>query len=283
MSDQSFINILIAEDNDVSRNMMAGIMKTAGYTALEAVDGGEAIEQCMEHRVDMAFVDINMAPQGGFEFIKHLVSKGKDIPVVIVTGDESSDILLEAQNFGVRHVIQKPVKPDTLLRVAERILKRRGFNPQAMGVQSFTNKMEPIEIMQKAIELAKRNVELHGGRPFAAALADEEGKIWGEGVNGATSRIDPTAHAEVMAIRQAAQKIGKTSLENYVLYCTNYPTKIGQALIESVGIKKVYIGAMPEDLKNIVEIGETTPPSYEQICRNDVMALIEAWAKDKDS
>ena len=122
----SDFHILIAEDNDASRNMMAAILEGAGYTIRHARDGGEAIEKLQaEPEIMMAYVDINMAPQGGFEFIKHMVAHDIDIPLIIVTGDDSSDLLFEARNLGVHHVIQKPITPDMLLKTAERTIERR--------------------------------------------------------------------------------------------------------------------------------------------------------------
>lgn len=121
----SEIHILIAEDNDVSRNMMAAILEGAGYIIHHARDGGEAIDKLIEAEMDMCFVDINMAPQGGFEFIRHMIARDIDIPVTIVTGDTSSDMLLEVKSLGVHHVIQKPIKPDILLKTVERVIARR--------------------------------------------------------------------------------------------------------------------------------------------------------------
>jgi len=110
------ITVLIAEDNDVSRDMMAGILQVQGYNIIHATDGGEAIEQIKNHKVDVALVDINMAPTGGFEFVKHLVVKNIKIPVAVVTGVDTSDVLMEANALGVLQVIQKPINPDRLVQ-----------------------------------------------------------------------------------------------------------------------------------------------------------------------
>ena len=67
--------------------------------------------------------------------------------------------------------------------------------------------MTQKELMQKAIELSIDNVNNNGG-PFGAVIADKAGNILATGVNRVTSNNDPTAHAEVNAIRQAAATIG---------------------------------------------------------------------------
>jgi len=133
--------------------------------------------------------------------------------------------------------------------------------------------------MQKAIELAEKNVALGKGGPYGAVIANKDGKILGEGVNGIQSRIDPMAHAEVMAIRQAAERQGATSLQDCILYCSSQPTKIGEALIESVGIQTVYYGLSSEDVTSIRGKAETTTPSYEQICKDEALAMFKAAKK----
>ena len=127
MTQEGFINILVAEDNDVSRELMAGILRAQGYRVFGAIDGESAIKVVEDRDIDLALVDINMSPKGGFEFVKFLVVKGIDTPVVIVTGDDSTNILVDASSLGVVTVLQKPVDPDKLLQVVNRILKRRGF------------------------------------------------------------------------------------------------------------------------------------------------------------
>jgi len=273
------ITVLIAEDNDVSRDMMAGILQVQGYNIIHATDGGEAIEQIKNHKVDVALVDINMAPTGGFEFVKHLVVKNIKIPVAVVTGVDTSDVLMEANALGVLQVIQKPINPDRLVQSVRRMAKSIGLNPDPMGIETHQSTHSHEQLMQKAIELAEKNVALGKGGPYGAVIANKDGKILGEGVNGIQSRIDPMAHAEVMAIRQAAERQGATSLQDCILYCSSQPTKIGEALIESVGIQTVYYGLSSEDVTSIRGKAETTTPSYEQICKDEALAMFKAAKK----
>ena len=67
--------------------------------------------------------------------------------------------------------------------------------------------MTKEELMRKAIELSKENVE-NGGGPFGAVIATKDGVIIATGVNRVTTSCDPTAHAEVSAIRAAAAAHG---------------------------------------------------------------------------
>jgi len=279
MSQNNAINVLIAEDNDVSREMMAGILQAKGYNIIHATDGDSAIQTITEHKVDVALVDVNMAPTGGFEFVKHLVVKNIKIPVAVVTGVDTSDVLMEANALGVLQVIHKPIKPERLIQSVQRMAKSIGLNPEPMGVQTHQSNFTHEELMQKAIEIAQKNVALDKGGPYGAVLADKDGKIMGEGANGIKSRIDPMAHAEVMAIRRAAERLGVTSLADYTLYSSSQPTKIAQALIESVGIQKVYFGLSSEDVESIRGKAETNAPTYEQLCKDEALEMFEAAKK----
>ena len=78
------------------------------------------------------------------------------------------------------------------------------------------------DLMRKAIELSKENVE-NGGGPFGAVIATKEGEIVATGVNRVTASCDPTAHAEVSAIRAAAAKLGTFNLSGYEIYTNLVP------------------------------------------------------------
>ncbi len=279
MINNNAINVLIAEDNDVSREMMAGILQTKGYNIIHATDGDSAIDQITNHKVDVALVDVNMAPTGGFEFVKHLLVNNIKIPVAVVTGVDTSDVLMEANALGVLQVIHKPIKPERLIQSVHRMAKSKGLNPESMGLSEHKATFSHEELMQKAIEIAEKNNAMGRGGPYGAVLADQTGKIIGEGANGIKSRIDPMAHAEVMAIRQGAERLSVTSLEDCVLYCSSQPTKIGEALIESVGIQKVYFALSSSDVENLRGKAETKAPSYQQICKDEALEMFQSAKK----
>lgn len=281
------ISILVAEDNEVSRELMCAILKTQGYCVVPATDGEDAIQKIKQQDIDLALVDLNMEPKGGFEFVKYLVINGISLPVVIVTADDSSDILMRANDLGVSRVLQKPVEPERLTGTVQRLLKRYGHNLNFIASETRTDKYTPDQLMQRAIELAERNAKTRKGGPFGAVVANLDGEILGEGVNGITSRVDPTAHAEIMAIRQAAEKLGKSDLYDCALYCSSEPTMMGQALIISVGIKQVYYGLSHKDIKELRAkdaavrdsfSGKTIADvAYTQINHVHAMTMFERW------
>lgn len=294
MSTDAFITILIAEDNQISREMMSKILVARGFNVVEAKDGDEAIEIMRSTNIDLAIVDINMAPTGGFAFVRYLVVKGLDVPVVVVTADDSSDLLIESSALGVQRVLQKPVAPSRLLETVVHILKRRGLNPDHMGVQVTDTKLSAQDLMRRAIALAEKNYKSGKGGPYGAVVANETGEILGEGVNGMMGRVDPTAHAEVMAIRQAAEKLGRSDLSDCVLYLSSEPTMMGKALILSVGIKKVYYGLSHDEIKSArlseekvrqamaqEQQNQTQAAVYEQAAHEEAMDMFQGWIRSR--
>ncbi len=76
--------------------------------------------------------------------------------------------------------------------------------------------------MRRAIELAQNGIDANNGGPFGAIVV-KDGKIIGEGCNQVTSTNDPTAHAEVVAIRNACRELNDFQLEGCVIYASCEP------------------------------------------------------------
>jgi guanine deaminase len=79
-----------------------------------------------------------------------------------------------------------------------------------------------IKFMQRAIELAQHGIDANDGGPFGCVVV-KNGEIIGEGNNCVTSTNDPTAHAEVVAIRNACKKLGTFQLDDCVIYTSCEP------------------------------------------------------------
>ena len=94
--------------------------------------------------------------------------------------------------------------------------------------------------MREAIRLANASVA-KGGGPFGAVIV-KEGKILAECSNSVTLDNDPTAHAEVNAIRQACRALGAFHLAGSVIYCSCEPCPMCLGAIYWAGIERIYYG-----------------------------------------
>lgn len=109
--------------------------------------------------------------------------------------------------------------------------------------------------MNKYMELAKMNAEKgiknQEGGPFGVVIVDEEGNVIANGNNKVISNNDPTAHAEIVAIREACKKLKKYDLSNCILYSSCEPCPMCLSAIIWANIKEVYYGCTREDAGEI--------------------------------
>lgn len=101
------------------------------------------------------------------------------------------------------------------------------------------------ELMQRAIDLAIENVR-NGGGPFGAVIA-RNGEILAEGVNRVTANSDPTAHAEVQAIRAAAAQLGDFNLEGCDIYASCEPCPMCLGAIYWARLSHLFYAATKDD------------------------------------
>ena len=106
------------------------------------------------------------------------------------------------------------------------------------------------EYMKVAKDLAEHNLIDNTGGPFGACVV-KDGKIIGKGSNDVLVNNDPTAHAEVMAIRDACKNINSYDLSDCVLYTSCYPCPMCLSAIIWSNIKTVYYGNTREDAEKI--------------------------------
>lgn len=101
------------------------------------------------------------------------------------------------------------------------------------------------QYMEKALELA-REAASRGEIPVGALVVDKDGKIIGEGFNRREELQSPTAHAEVLAIEQAAKALGSRRLSGCTLYVTLEPCPMCAGAVMNAGLKRLVYGAFDE-------------------------------------
>lgn len=106
------------------------------------------------------------------------------------------------------------------------------------------------EYMNLAKELSDDNLKTNVGGPFGACIV-KDGKVIGKGSNHVLVNNDPTAHAEVMAIRDACKNINSYDLSGCEIYTSCYPCPMCLSAIIWANIKKVYYGNTKEDAAKI--------------------------------
>ena len=145
--------------------------------------------------------------------------------------------------------------------------------------------------MQQAIDLSIENVA-NGGGPFGAVIV-RDGEVIATGVNRVTANNDPTAHAEVSAIRAACQKEGYFKLEGCTIYTSCEPCPMCLSAIYWAGLSRICFANTKKDAEDInfgdkfiyeeIErpIDKRTIPT-EQFMRDEALKAFRDWDEKTD-
>jgi tRNA(Arg) A34 adenosine deaminase TadA len=104
--------------------------------------------------------------------------------------------------------------------------------------------------MRRAIALAQNGIDSNAGGPFGAVVV-KNGEIVGEGYNRVTSTNDPTAHAEIVAIRNACRNLDSFQLDDCILYTSCEPCPMCLGAIYWARPSKIFYAATHTDAANI--------------------------------
>ncbi len=152
--------------------------------------------------------------------------------------------------------------------------------------------MDRDNFMRRAIALAEQSVAELGGGPFGAVVV-YDGRIVGEGTNQVTGSHDPTAHAEVVAIRAACTELGTFSLAGCEIFASCEPCPMCLSAIYWARIDRIFYGNTKTDAAAIgfdddhiyreiaLPIGDRSIPT-ERLLTDEAIAAFRAWANSDD-
>ena len=147
------------------------------------------------------------------------------------------------------------------------------------------------KFMRKAIALSIENIK-NGGGPFGAVIV-RDGKIVSTGVNRVTANTDPTAHAEVIAIRRASKKLGRFDLTGCDIYTSCEPCPMCLGAVYWAHLDKMYYGNTKTDAKSIgfddsfiYDELELKPENRQvkttQLLPEEAIVAFETWSNTED-
>jgi len=154
-------------------------------------------------------------------------------------------------------------------------------------------KMEREEkFMIEALNLARQNIGKTNGGPFGAVIV-KDGEIIARGVNNVIIDNDPTAHAEIVAIRDACEKIGSYQLEDCEIYASCEPCPMCLGAIYWARPKKVFYAGTRHDAENVgfddsLIYNEINLPDhdrkipFEQIFQDKARAIFNDWKNSEN-
>ena len=118
------------------------------------------------------------------------------------------------------------------------------------------------DFLREALELAYHNADT-GGRPFGAVVV-KDGAVLATGVNEILLTNDPTAHAEMSALRAASQVLGSPQLQGCVVYASGHPCPMCLAAMRMSGVSRVVYALSNEEAE---PYGLSTSAVYEELAK----------------
>jgi CheY-like chemotaxis protein len=118
--------ILVVEDNDALRSLIAEVLDLEGYRVLEAGDGVRAIRLLAEQEVDAVLMDVRLDLEDGVALGRELRLDWPELPIALMSGDSSGPEAMR-RAVGLTDVfVSKPFTPEKLIDVVEELLGRAG-------------------------------------------------------------------------------------------------------------------------------------------------------------
>lgn len=178
----------------------------------------------------------------------------------------------------------------TLIWVGYRLARAFKSHPKPLSERKDFS-AEDARFMRMAIGIAEKNVDCGGG-PFGAVVV-RNGEVLSTGANRVVPTCDPTAHAEVSAIREACQKLGTFKLEGCTVYSSCEPCPMCLSALYWAGVERICYGNTKADAKAInfddSFIYDEIAKPYAQraipafnFMREEALAAFRLWAESED-
>lgn len=185
--EDAVINILVCDDDKHTRILLKAILGNAGYTALTASDGNEALKVLSREHIDLVVLDVMMPNMDGYEFTSKVREKDSTLPILMLTAKHEPPDEKKAFIVGTDDYITKPVDTEKLLLHIKALLRRAKISSEqkltlgavTLDYSSFTVRRgdEVIELPQKEFLLLFKLLSYPGQIFTRIQLMDE---IWGE-------------------------------------------------------------------------------------------------------
>jgi putative two-component system response regulator len=172
MSESEFrpATILVADDEEGYRGLLATLLKHEGYTVLSAANGKEALDLLLHHSPDLALLDVMMPQLNGFEVCKTIKTNPDTrlIPIVLVTGLTSTDDRIRGIESGADDFLNKPTNKEELLARVRSLVRLKEFTDE------LENAEQVLFSLALSIEAKDRYTEGHCHRlaKYSAAMAE---------------------------------------------------------------------------------------------------------------
>lgn len=116
------IKILIVDDQEGIRRLLAEACSLLGYEVFTAASGQEALETVKKNNFQVALVDMKMPGMNGLETMKQLLETVKDLKGIVMTGYGEIDLVADVNKLGIAALLQKPFNLEEIQELLEKVI-----------------------------------------------------------------------------------------------------------------------------------------------------------------
>lgn len=124
MCSGSHLTVAVVDDDDAVRDLLRFLLELAGFAVATFGSAAQFLNEASFDDLSCLVVDQHMPGQTGLQLINSLRSQGTTLPVALITGSPSADLLRQASELGVARVMEKPLDDEVLLQFLERPCSR---------------------------------------------------------------------------------------------------------------------------------------------------------------
>lgn len=187
--------IFVVDDNrQINDFWTKEVLPSLGYKSLSAYDGKTALDIIRNNEISLMLLDLQLPDMSGFDILRHLSSKNRQIPTILITANGSEHIAAEAFQLGVEDYLSKPVDTDQLSEAISRALTesrlrrekailtahlKRQLSWQSVLTkigQSVTSSLKHDQVLRRIVEAAIHIT--HAEEGFLALLDEESGQLY---------------------------------------------------------------------------------------------------------
>lgn len=202
------IKILVIDDERAIRNALKDILEFEKYQVDTAENGSQALEKIQSETYDVIFSDIKMPQMDGLELLQHIVDKGVETPVVMISGHGNIETAVESIRKGAYDFIEKPIDLNRLLVVVRNALDKKTLVAE-------TKKLK--KKIDKQYEMIGESLPIQHLRAMIERVAPTDARILITGDNGTGK--------EVVA-RQVYQQSHRVQMPFVEVNCAAIPSEL---------------------------------------------------------
>ena len=152
-------HILVTDDERPIRNTLKEILEYEGYRVTTAESGSMALDLASDNLIDLMLLDIKMAGMDGIETLRQIRSAGLEFPVIMVSGNGTIDLAVEATKMGAYDFLEKPPDLNRLLLTVRNALSQQNLSDEVKQIRKKLPRIQEIIGESKAITRVKRMID----------------------------------------------------------------------------------------------------------------------------